>query len=97
MYYGLRRPTACPACGSDRLKRLVWGRPSEEGQVWIDRGTAITAGCTPPPYPPQWRCSGCGHEWKDLTDPDQQRLDEIERRFRERRAAREDPRKVEEP
>lgn len=88
MYFSLRRPTACPACGSVHLKRLIWGRPSEETQVWINRGKALPAGCSPPPYPPQWRCTGCGHEWKDETDPDQQLLDKCERRIRERRAAR---------
>jgi len=57
-----RRPTACPACGSKRVARIMYGYPaySDELQAQLDAGTVVLGGCVITGDDPAWRCTQCG-------------------------------------
>lgn len=65
----LRKPACCPRCKRNDLRRIVGGRPNEEGWKMIDSGDAVPGDCFLRPWKEDWRCVKCGHEWCDKTDP----------------------------
>jgi len=77
----LRKPESCPRCGGRAIKRIVGGRPSEEGWAMIERGEAIAGTCFASLDRPDWHCAVCGHQWFDPTDPARQEVDELFRRI----------------
>lgn len=88
----LRKPDRCPKCQSLKMKRILWGRPGDEALAMVDMGEACLGGCMMTPFPPSWRCVDCWHEWRDDSDPEQQEMDDSERKLRahiqERRKAK---------
>src|SRR5437867_5343122 len=57
----------CPACGSGRLARIVYGLvpPDAMGELRdaLDRGKIVLGGCLMTGDNPAWRCRACGREW----------------------------------
>lgn|GEM_PF-1991088 len=55
-------PARCPACGSDRIARILWGLPvySQELQEQMDAGKVVLGGCCVSDFDPCRTCLGCG-------------------------------------
>ena len=65
----LRKPDSCPECESTAIKRIVGGRPNEEGMKMIEAGKAVPGDCFMREWKEDWYCSACEHQWCDKTDP----------------------------
>ena len=80
----LRKPELCPKCGARDFKRIVGGRPTQEGWDMINSGQAVLGTCFESLDRPDWRCMACRHEWFDATDPARIELDQTLQRILER-------------
>jgi DNA-directed RNA polymerase subunit RPC12/RpoP len=60
--------TRCPKCGSENVKRIIYGYPSPETVEDFYAGRVVLGGCMICPDYPDYRCANCGHEW--LYSPD---------------------------
>ena len=56
------RPQSCPACGSPRLARILYGLPDfcKDLDDALAEGTVTLGGCLVTGDDPQWKCLGCG-------------------------------------
>jgi hypothetical protein len=67
---GLVRPTgACPACGSTRVARILYGLPAYDDELRreLDEGRVVLGGCCIDEDMPTRECLECGHSWADST------------------------------
>jgi len=74
---GLRQPHACPVCAGTRILRILYGSPTADAMMAVDRGEALLGGCIVTPGQPDWECSRCRHRWYDPQDPARRRLDAV--------------------
>jgi hypothetical protein len=77
----LRKPTACPKCGSADIRLILYGHPNAEAVAMILRGLACVGGCLMDRWLPDWRCHDCRHEWLDPLDPAKQELEGLVERI----------------
>jgi len=65
------KPAECPACGADRVARVVYGLPlfTTELERDLEEGRVVLGGCAVFDDSPQWECLGCRHKWGDLAFP----------------------------
>ena len=77
----LRKPEFCPKCASDELKRIIYGRPNQDGMNMIGDGLAVPGRCFMEPWLPDWQCAHCKYEWFEETDPSMQELEELAERI----------------
>ncbi len=56
------RPSSCPACGSARIARILYGLPafSKNLQDALSKRTVTLGGCIVTGDDPEWECLGCG-------------------------------------
>lgn len=73
----LRKPQNCPRCGSSRLIRILYGRPTAEGMEAVDREEYVLGSCFVHPNQPDWECMTCRHQWFDAEDPARIRRDQL--------------------
>lgn len=50
----------CPACGSPRALRIVYGLPTAEAFEEAERGEFALGGCVIGPESPDYECRDCG-------------------------------------
>lgn len=58
-YFDGRKPTRCPACGSARVVRIMYGEPGPEMIQADERGEAVLGGCCISDHDPSWQCIVC--------------------------------------
>jgi ribosomal protein L37AE/L43A len=58
------RPQSCPACGSPRLARILYGLPafSKDLEEALEGGTVTLGGCVITGDDPEWECLECGQK-----------------------------------
>ena len=56
-----RRPTRCPACGSRRMARILYGMPMGDEKLTrdLDAGRIVLGGCCVTDDDRSWRCADC--------------------------------------
>lgn len=59
-YFANRKPRKCPACGSKKVARILYGMPAfhmirEE----LDSGKIVLGGCCISDSDPSWQCVDC--------------------------------------
>jgi hypothetical protein len=56
------RPQSCPACGSPRIARILYGLTEfdKELEEALSKGTVMLGGCVVTGDDPEWECLGCG-------------------------------------
>jgi hypothetical protein len=54
-------PRACPKCGSDRVRVIVYGLAADLGMEDV-----VLGGCCICPGLAEWSCGACGHAWGDI-------------------------------
>lgn len=59
-----RRPPLCPHCGSAEVLKVVYGLPGPGLQRAIRRGEVVLDSSLEWEGMPEWRCRGCGCEWR---------------------------------
>ena len=61
-YYARFRPDRCPACGSDKVGRLLMGLPdwNDDLRRKVEEGEIFLGGCIVMGDEPTWRCGACG-------------------------------------
>lgn len=64
---GWQKPFICPNCGSNRIARIQWGRPSwnEALRQKLKEGSVVLGGCSVSVDSRRWRCRSCRHEFGD--------------------------------
>jgi ribosomal protein L37AE/L43A len=60
-YEAKRKPRRCPACGSARVARILWGMPaySEQLEQELAEGKIVLGGCCVSGDDPAWACADC--------------------------------------
>jgi hypothetical protein len=61
------KPPKCPKCGGKGVP-IVYGMPSEKTWKLVDQGKVELGGCEVGEDGQgefDWKCRGCGNEWKD--------------------------------
>ncbi len=58
------RPQSCPACGSPRIARILYGLPgfSKDLEGALSQGTVTLGGCLVTWDDPEWECLECGQK-----------------------------------
>lgn len=58
----------CPACGSPRVARILYGLPhfTPELKQELDEGRTVLGGCVVFEGSPRWQCVACHHRWGEL-------------------------------
>ena len=58
------RPQSCPACGSPRIARILYGLPdfSKDLEEALSEGTVTLGGCVVTGDDPEWECLACGQK-----------------------------------
>jgi hypothetical protein len=58
------RPQSCPACGSPRIARILYGLPafSKDLEDALSEGIVALGGCVLSGDDPEWQCLGCGQK-----------------------------------
>lgn len=64
-----KKPPACPACGSEDVKAIVYGLPSDDTMEAAGRDEMDLGGCVVAPENPDWRCRACEFAWPDPSLP----------------------------
>ena len=61
-YRSAYRPDRCPACGSDRVARILFGLLDMDDDISrkIEEGEIVAGGCLVSDDDPAWRCLDCG-------------------------------------
>lgn len=61
-YESIRKLKKCPVCGSNRLAKILYGRPffTPKLQDALDSGKIILGGCCVSGDDPKWQCADCG-------------------------------------
>lgn len=64
-----RKPRKCPACGSKRIARILYGLPafSDELQRDLEEGKITLGGCCIRDDDPVWQCADCDMEFYKKT------------------------------
>jgi len=57
------KPSHCPKCGSEKVKRIVYGMPVEEDPTPVEERDYVIEGRSLDLDSPGWYCGGCGHRW----------------------------------
>lgn len=57
------RPSRCPQCGSEKVKRIDYGLPAEEDPTPVEERDYVMGGDCFDFDSPRWHCGDCGHEW----------------------------------
>lgn len=65
----MRRTQRCPRCGSEQIIRITFGLPGSELAARVFRDEVYPGGYGVDDESPEWRCRGCGHEFRTLTAP----------------------------
>ncbi|HPJ05829.1 MAG TPA: hypothetical protein PLK17_09965 [Bacteroidales bacterium] len=58
-YYSEDKPIKCPACGSPKVVRIMYGMPSYEAFLDSKAGKIILGGCVVSNDDPKWGCIDC--------------------------------------
>lgn len=58
-YYSEDKPIKCPACGSPKVVRIMYGMPSYEAFLDSKAGKIILGGCVVTGDDPRWGCIDC--------------------------------------
>ena len=58
-YYSENKPNKCPACGSQKVVRILYGMPSYEAFLDSKAGKIILGGCVISDNDPRWGCIDC--------------------------------------
>ena len=59
----ISRPSHCPQCGYEQVKRIVYGLPSEDDPTPAEERDYVLGGCIFDLDSPSWYCGSCGHRW----------------------------------
>lgn len=61
----IRKPRKCPACGSRRIARILYGQPvfSEQLRLDMKAGKITLGGCCVSDESPVWQCADCDLEF----------------------------------
>jgi hypothetical protein len=59
----VRRPSHCPQCGDESVKRIFYGLPTEEDPTPVEERDYVLGGFDPRLDSPSWHCGDCGHKW----------------------------------
>jgi ribosomal protein L37AE/L43A len=65
----MRQTRRCPRCGSEQVIRITSGLPGSELATRVFREEVYVGGSAIDDESPEWRCRGCGHEFRTLTAP----------------------------
>lgn len=57
------KPKQCPKCGSENIKEIVYGLPTEEFMESEEAKKYHFAGCIVMEDDPAWHCDKCGNDW----------------------------------
>jgi hypothetical protein len=57
------RPSHCPRCRDERVKRIVYGYPAEEDPTPVEERDYVLGDYTVDLDSPRWYCPACGHMW----------------------------------
>jgi hypothetical protein len=57
------RPTQCPQCRAEIVKRIVYGYPAEEDPTPVEERDYVLGGDTVDLDSPRWYCAACRHQW----------------------------------
>jgi len=67
-YESVEQPDSCPACGSNRVARILYGKPSHRPQLMekVREGKIVFGGCIIDRDNPSWKCLACATNihWK---------------------------------
>jgi rubredoxin len=60
-YESIEQPDSCPACGSNRIARIVYGLPSSSPRLMerVEKGEIVFGGCCITRDDPSWNCPDC--------------------------------------
>lgn len=60
-YESVEQPDSCPACGSKRIARILYGKPLHRPQLMekVRAGEIVFGGCCIEREMPSWECLGC--------------------------------------
>lgn len=56
-------PQLCPQCGSERIRPILWGYPTDEAFERAERGEFVLGGCVVTPNAPNTACLDCQARW----------------------------------
>ena len=73
----LRKPAWCPKCGSQDIREIVYGLPTDEAFELAEAGEVVLGGCFITFNDPDWCCMQCQHKWSDDSDPARKERDRI--------------------
>jgi hypothetical protein len=57
------RPSACPQCGAEVVKRIVYGLPAEVDPTPVEERDYALGGRRLRKDSPGWHCGACEHRW----------------------------------
>lgn len=53
----------CPTCGSERIRPILWGDPTDEAFTRAERGEFVLGGCVITGHDPTTACLDCHARW----------------------------------
>ena len=59
LHFSRRKPAKCPACGSLRVARIVYGFPGPQMIQDVESGRIALGGCCVSDFDPAWQCLEC--------------------------------------
>jgi hypothetical protein len=60
-YESVEKPDSCPACGSDKIAQIMYGKPSSSEQLKqkLKERKIVLGGCCITADDPSWKCLKC--------------------------------------
>jgi hypothetical protein len=60
-YESVEKPDSCPACGSDKISQIMYGKPSSSELLKqkLEEGKIVFGGCRVTGDDPSWKCFKC--------------------------------------
>jgi hypothetical protein len=60
-YESVRKPKACPKCGSTSIAEILCGKPTIATQLMVEKaeGKFVFGGCSVSRDDPSWQCVAC--------------------------------------
>lgn len=59
MHFSPTQPEHCPACNSERIRKILYGYPSAEAMDASMNDQLILGGCEIGGFDPSWQCLDC--------------------------------------